>query len=142
MSKKKINGRERRSYVRLETELPVKFRISGEYDKIYSAITKNISHGGICLEVSQRQDELFEWLSSADSWPIMEVAPVLPNLNNAHLHQPAWITSRLEWAKMPSAKRPSLLMGMNFVEIAEATRKHIFDYIVSEFLKHYDHVNI
>jgi hypothetical protein len=61
MTRKLFNGSERRAYVRLETSLPVRFKISGkEMSKIYTAVTKNISHGGLCLEVHQDKEELID----------------------------------------------------------------------------------
>ncbi len=138
MGKDISDGRERRNYVRIETEVPVRFKIlwlnSG---KIYSGTTKNISHGGICLEVLQDQDELVESLSSAPEWPTMEIAPLLPDLPADCDPEAPWITSRLDWVKKPSAKDPSLQIGMDFVEMADEVRKQIYDFIVGQFISNY-----
>ena len=65
MTLKPFNGKERRAYVRLEASLPVRFTISGkEMGKIYTATTKNLSHGGLCLEVHQDKEELIDKLSA------------------------------------------------------------------------------
>ena len=134
---------DRRNYVRIETEMPVRFKIPGiESDKIYSATTKNISHGGICLEVIQDKDELVETLSSLPQWPTIEVAPLLPDLPEAYSAEAAWITSRLDWAQRHSAKDPDLLIGMNFVEMADGVRKQLYDFILGEFLRNYEVENV
>jgi hypothetical protein len=53
-----FNGKERRGYVRLETSLPIRIKISGkDMGKIYSATTKNISHGYIVDEFVGRYEE-------------------------------------------------------------------------------------
>ena len=105
MGKDISDGGERRNYVRIDTEVPVRFKISWlNSGKIYSGTTKNISHGGICLEVLQDQDELVESLSSAPEWPTMEIAPLLPDLPADYDPGAPWITSRLDWVKKPSAK--------------------------------------
>jgi hypothetical protein len=128
MSKDIFNGRERRSYVRIDTEVPVRFKISWmNSGKIYSATTKNISHGGICLEVLQDQDELVETLASPPEWPTIEVAPLLPDVPAEYATKAPWITSRLNWAQKPTAKYPSLLIGLDFVKMVAEARKQIYE---------------
>ncbi len=138
MSKKFFSGRERRSYVRIDTEVPVRFRICGiDSGKIYPGTTKNISHGGLCVEVLQDQDELIETLSSFEQWPTIDVAPLLPDPHGEQATQADWITSRLDWAKKPNAKDSALLMGMGFVDMDEKVRRQVYEFIVGQFLKHY-----
>jgi len=139
MGKDISDGRERRNYVRIDTEVPVRFKISWlNSGKIYSGTTKNISHGGICLEVLQDQDELVESLSLAPEWPTMEIAPLLPDLPADYDTEAPWITSRLDWVKKPSAKDPALLIGMDFVEMADEVRKQIYDFVVGQFISNYN----
>ncbi len=143
MGKDISDGGERRNYVRIDTEVPVRFKISWlNSGKIYSGTTKNISHGGICLEVLQDQDELVESLSSAPEWPTMEIAPLLPDLPADYDPEAPWITSRLDWVKKPSAKDPSLQIGMDFVEMADEVRKQIYDFIVGQFINKYNMENV
>ena len=57
MSLNSFKGRERRAYVRLESSLPVRFKIVAEQKgKTYTATTKNISDY-IVEEVVQRYEE-------------------------------------------------------------------------------------
>jgi c-di-GMP-binding flagellar brake protein YcgR len=143
MSEDISGGRERRKYIRIDTEVPVRFKISWlNSGKIYSAITKNISHGGICLEVLQDQNELVESLSSAPEWPTMEIAPLLPDLSADNDTEAPWITSRLDWVQKPSAKNPALLIGMGFVEMADEVRKQIYDFVVGQFIGNYNLENV
>jgi c-di-GMP-binding flagellar brake protein YcgR len=143
MSKDIFSGRERRKYVRINTAVPVRFKISEiDSEKVYSATTKNISHGGLCLDVSQDKNELVETLSSLPQEPTIEIAPLLPDWPDTYTAEAAWITSTLDWAKRPCANEPSLLMGMNFVEMADSLRRQIYDFIVSEFLHNYEMADV
>ena len=143
MSEEIFVDRELRRYVRIEAEVPVRFKIPGiDCDKIYCATSKNISHGGICLVVFQDKDELVETLSSLPQWPTIEVAPLLPDLPTAYAAEATWITSRLEWAKRPNAEDPALLIGMNFVAMADGVRKQLYDFILGEFLRNYEVENV
>jgi c-di-GMP-binding flagellar brake protein YcgR len=143
MSRDISNGRERRNYVRIETAVPVRFKISWiSSGKIYSATTRNISHGGICLEVLQDLDELVETFSSPPQWPTMEVAPLLPDLPAEYVTEAHWITSRLDWVKKPSTQDPVLLFGLDFVEMADSVRKQIYDFAVGQFIRNYNLENV
>lgn len=134
-----FNGKERRSYVRLNTALTVRLRFSGDQpDKTYTANTKNISHGGLCIEVSKNQEELIEKLSSTTENSSINVEALILNSTAEFFAKPAWISCRLDWAKKPTNKNPVLLAGMAFNNLTEDTRKQIHDYIVQEFVKYYD----
>jgi len=138
MRKAIFKSRERRSYVRVDTELPMRFRIYGQAsDKIYPGVTRNISQGGLCAEVSQDQDELIETVYSLEQSPTVEVALSLPQLHGEPDIQLDWIISRLDWAKRPDIKNPALLLGMGFVDMHAEVRRQIYEYVLSQFLKNY-----
>ena len=138
MSRVIFNGRERRSYVRVDALLPVRFRLCGLVSaKIYSRATKNVSQGGLCLEVLQNQDELIETVSSMGRWPSVELELSLPdNQGEPSIHLD-WIASRLDWAEKPGAKNPALFMGMGFVDMHEEVRGLIYEFVLDHFLKRY-----
>jgi len=48
------NGSERRKYVRVKKEFPVKYSVGKESQLLKSGVTKNISAGGILLETSEK----------------------------------------------------------------------------------------
>lgn len=138
MRKAIFNSMERRSYVRVDTELPVRFKINGQaLDKIYPGVTRNISQGGLCAEVSRDQDELIETVSILDQWPTVEVALSLPQPHGEPDIQLDWITSRLDWAERPDIKNPSLLLGVGFADMHAGVRRQIYEYVLSQFLKNY-----
>ena len=138
MSKSIFNGRERRGYVRIDTQLPVRFRIYSLFSgKIFLGETKNVSQSGLCVEASQDQDELIETLSSLEPLPTIEVALSLPDLHGEPTIQVDWITGRLDWAKKPNAKDPTLLIGVGFVDMEKKVRRQLHEFVVGQFLKRY-----
>jgi hypothetical protein len=64
--------------------LPIRFRLADEAgDKVYTATTKNISRGGLCLKVLQEKQELIEKLFQKGHKPAIDIEPPLPN-QDAH----------------------------------------------------------
>ena len=142
MALKSFDGKERRAYVRLEISLPVRFKISTEkINKTYTATTKNISQGGICLEIYQDTRELIENLAAADSKIGIDLDTMLPRPPAAASTPPAWINSRVDWARKPTSKDPAMLIGLEFEGVTDDARKRIHDYIVAEFVKNYEKPN-
>ena len=142
MTPKLFNGKERRAYVRLETSLPVRFKISGkEMSKIYTAITKNISHSGLCLEVHQDKEELINKLSADCPKLGIDLDGLIPDQAPAESAKPAWVNSRVDWTRKPKSKDPVLLMGLEFENLTQEARKKIHDYLVGEFVKRYEEYN-
>ena len=90
MTSKPFGSKARRAYARLERSLPVRFKISTEkMNKTYTATTKNISQGGICLEIHQDTQELIENLSTADSKIGIDLDTMLPRAPAADSTTPA-----------------------------------------------------
>ena len=139
MTLKSFNGRERRAYVRLDSSLPVKFKISAEQkSKTYTATTKNISRGGLCLEIDQNIQQLLENLSGTDVKISIDLDTLIPQPEKAPPAKAAWISSRVDWARKPTAKNPAMLLGLEFEGVTDAARQRIHGYIVEEFVKRYE----
>jgi c-di-GMP-binding flagellar brake protein YcgR len=138
MHKAIFNGKERRSYVRVDAELPVRFRINDHSPgKIYTGATKNISQGGLCVEVVRQQNELIEALSSIKQQPSFEVQLALPDRNGEPDHAVDWIAGRLDWAEKPTDKNPVFRMGLGFVDLEEEVRRKLYDFVLGAFIKCY-----
>jgi c-di-GMP-binding flagellar brake protein YcgR len=139
MAKDSFNGKERRAYVRLNKALTVRLKFSGDQpDKTYTANTKDISHGGLCLEVPKNQKELIEKLSATSDNSSINVEASILNTNLKFSVKPAWISCKLDWAKKPTNKNQVMLTGLTFHNLTDDTRKQIHDYIVEEFVMRYD----
>ena len=139
MTLKSFSGKERRAYVRLERSLAVRFKISAnQMSKTYTATTKNISQGGLCLEIYQDTQQLIENLATADSKIGIDLDTLIPRPHTAASSTPDWINSRMDWSCKPTAKNPAMLIGLEFEGITDEARKRIHDYIVEEFVKRYE----
>ena len=139
MALKSIPNKERRAYARLEKSLPVRIRISNEQmNKTYTATTKNISQGGLCLEIYQATQELIENLSVADSKIGIDLDTLIPPPPTADSTTSAWINSRIDWTHKPTAKDAAMLIGLEFESVPDEARKRIHNYIVDEFVKRYE----
>jgi c-di-GMP-binding flagellar brake protein YcgR len=139
MTLKSFSGKERRAYVRLERSLPVRIKIfSNQMSKTYTATTKNISQGGLCLEIYQDTQQLIENLVAADSKVGIDLDTLIPQSLTSASTAPAWINSRVDWSRKPTAKNPAMLIGLEFEGVTDEARKRIHDYIVEEFVKRYE----
>ena len=138
MARDRFNGKERRAYVRLNKALTVRLRFPEDQPaKTYAATTKNISHGGLCIEVPKKQKELMEKLSTAMDNSSINIETSILNNTIKFFAKPAWINCRLDWAKKPTNKNPVLLTGLAFNNLTEDARKQIHDYIVEEIVQNY-----
>jgi len=106
--------------------------------KTYTATTKNISQGGLCLEIYQDTRQLIENLATADSKIGIDLDTLIPQPHTADSTTPAWINSRVDWSRKPTAKNPAMLIGLEFEGVTDEARKRIHDYIVEEFVKRYE----
>ena len=142
MNLESFDGRERRAYVRLDQSLPVRFKISTEkINKTYTATTKNISQGGICLEIHRDTEELIENLSAAGSKIGIDLDTMLPRPPAVASKTHEWVNSRVDWTRKPTDKDPAMLIGLEFEGVTDEARKRIHDYIVKEFVKNYKQPN-
>lgn len=138
MSDDIFNGAERRAYFRLDKELPVRFRLCGEgQDKVYTAITKNISRGGICLEVHEEKEELIEKLSQNGYELAIDVETPLMVSDEEVISKPVWINGNVDWTQKPGDKDSAIFMGLAFNKMNDDIRKKLHDFILSEFVKQY-----
>ena len=138
MMTKDFNGSERRAYIRLEKSLPVRFKISGNpTGPTYTATTKNISQGGLCLEIDHETEALFEALSAADQKLGIDINTLIPQKANTATELSLWVSGRVDWARKSDQARPTLQIGLEFEDLTEEARKRIRDYLVDQFLQQY-----
>ena len=132
------NGKEKRTVPRLGITRPICFRLSDEGgDKVYTATTKNISRGGMCLKVLQEKQELVEKLFQKGPKPAIDIEYPIPIQDAQISAKTVWINGRVEWAKKPDDKEPAVLLGLKFGEMADDIRKKLFEFILNEYVKRY-----
>ena len=138
MTQKRFDGKERRAYVRLKQSLPVRFKINGEQTgETYSARTRNISRGGLCVEIARENAELLEKISVPGQKIGIAIDTLIPDQATAVSAKSVWINSRVDWTRKTS-KKQDLLMGLEFENLAEETRRRIHDFIVKEMVNRYE----
>lgn len=138
MSTGSSDGRDRRIYIRIETALKVQFRFPDETpDRVFSGVTRNISHGGVCVEISENVGELLTKASRENARVLLHL-DLSPSNGTVTLEgKPSWGTSRIDWVQKPSRKNAFLSVGIAFEEISDETRDQIHSFIVNEFVSNY-----
>ena len=135
---KPFNGKERRAYVRLEDSLPVRFEIPGNPSgTIYTATTRNISQGGLCLEIDHKKEALLKTLSAAGQKIGIDINSLIPQQANPVAEMSVWVSGRVDWARQSDQDRNLLQVGLEFEDLSEEARKRIRDYLVEQFLRQY-----
>ena len=141
MSEHGFNGKERRAYVRLNSALKVLLWFSDnnseEPVKTYSVVTKNISKGGLCIEVPEDHKELIEKLEISRQTPGIDLNAAILNDNVEFSANPSWINCRLDFKSKSTTKDSAILIGLAFNKLPEEARKQIHNYIADEFVKRY-----
>ena len=138
MTIKRINGTERRAFVRLQKSLPVRFKISENPNgPTYTAMTRNISQGGLCLEINHEKEALLEALSAADQKIGIDINSLIPQQAHTVTELSLWISSRVDWACESDQDHNLLRVGLEFEDLTEEARKRIRDYLVDQFLGQY-----
>lgn len=138
MTIRRFNGSERRAYVRLEKSLPVRLKVTGNpTSNTFTASTKNISQGGICLEIQRNKEALLEALSAESHKIGIDINALLPEPNYAVSERSLWVSARVDWTCELDQARQQLLIGLEFEDLTEEVRKRIRDYLVDQFLQKY-----
>ena len=138
MTQKRFNGKERRAYVRLKQSLPVRFKIDlSQSGKTYLAKSRNISRGGLCVEIADEAEELAEKISAPGHKIGIDINTLIPTQKTVVTEKSIWIDSRVDWASKPNKERRTLLMGLEFENMPGETRRRIYDFIVEQMVNRY-----
>ena len=138
MTLNQFNGSERRAYVRLEKSLPVRFRISGNSSsQTHTATTKNISQGGLCIEIQDNQEALKQALTAANTQIGIDINTLIPQPTEAVSKTSQWVNGRVDWTRELNQPDQTLLLGLEFENLSEMARKRIRDYLVDQFFHQY-----
>jgi hypothetical protein len=118
---------ERRHYVRLNTVFPVDFQIfSKETNQptsdLKQGFTRNVSEGGMCLEVSHIDENLITEMSLKNRR--LELF-----INTLHHDEPVQAQAEVRWIKKIKENFPTKhLLGIEYVSIEDSVRKQIIGY--------------
>lgn len=100
------------------------------------ARTRNISRGGLCVEIANEIDELLEKLSLPGHKIGIDIDTLIADQATTVSAKSAWISSRVGWTGKTD-KNQNLLIGLEFEDLAEETRRRIHDFIVKEMVSRY-----
>jgi len=122
MSDSGILGKERRQYIRLDTVLPVQFRIlSPDPSDWLQGFTNNIGKGGICLSVNNLEPELARILKSQQARLSLSIEiPLSAN--------PITACAKAIWVKDIPGQINRYLIGLSYDEITNAASKRLMRY--------------
>ena len=132
-------GREVRRHARLEVFLKAVFIIEGDGEETeYAAWTTNISRGGICLQITEKREEVLEKLG--DTLPRFKVSLDLTD-NEDPIDvstRTAWISSKVGWLLTPSQEEVPILVGMAFDRLLEEDEEKINSFIADLLIQQRD----
>jgi hypothetical protein len=118
---------ERRRYVRLNSVFPVQFRVLSLDGKHFlsgwlQGFTRDISKGGICLNVNNLNSELADLLKNQKVKLSLEIEMYLTRSPIPALAMVSWVEEVVNEANKYS-------FGLNYEEIDQAQNKHIMRYV-------------
>ena len=128
-----FDGAERRRYVRFtpSAPIPVKFEImdagaddvTGTGD---SAATKNVSGGGMFLEIPRLDPDVLEQLLLGEKLLALEI-------ESDDLPKPVRAVARVIWVEKTG--RDTYGVGVSFVKIDETDRSSVTDFMIDKYLE-------
>ncbi|MFH1714767.1 MAG: PilZ domain-containing protein [Elusimicrobiota bacterium] len=117
-----------RKYVRIPTVIPVEFAVVNDAHEIvwqttYQGYTRNINQGGVCLEVSNLDDNLSKRLSDGDY--LLKLSINLPTQDEPIIAyvSPRWVT------KIKQDVATKFRIGVAFHTIADGDKNKIIKYV-------------
>jgi c-di-GMP-binding flagellar brake protein YcgR len=132
------DGTERRKFVRLPLAIEAPFAVSGDpAGRTYEAVTRDISVGGICLEVDHDVESVFPLVKAKGARVAVDIR--LPDgLDPASITaEPVWSQGKVDWVKKGRKGSSPLLIGLRFWHVPEGARERIRKLVVEKFVSTY-----
>lgn len=130
----KFKGQERRKFVRFPFKHPftIKYKVAKiepPHDKKTHATVRNVSGGGMFLEIDDMPDEIIQKLLTGKYDVILDVImPDDPNPILAH--------ARIVWIdRTYKHKTGKHGVGVSFTQICEEDRERLMTYMIEKFLQ-------
>ena len=123
---KKLIPAEHRKYLRLDTVLPVQFRLEDPEGKVFlsgwvQGFTNNISRGGICLAINNLDPELFELLKKKSAKLSLEIDIPISR-------KPIPARASIVWVKDIVSDKRQYLVGINYDNISVKQNNKLMRY--------------
>jgi hypothetical protein len=124
---KKLIPAEHRKYLRLDTVLPVQFRLEGDAEEIFisawlQGFTNNIGRGGICLAINNLDERFFDLLAQKKVKLSLEIdLPVS--------RKPICAKASVVWAKEIFGDKHQYLVGIHYEQILASQNSRLMRYV-------------
>ena len=121
-------GAERRRYVRVDAEVPVRYKFFSQEDDLalgeeFEGKTKNVSAGGILLTVRIPN---MDWITSLLRQKMyLGIKLELPD------REPVRTLARVAWVGSMDEETQTCALGLSFKEITKADQDKLFEYIIA-----------
>jgi len=121
------SGIERRRYIRLTTVFPVEFEIVSldgkeTLSEFHQSFTRDVSEGGVCLEINNLKDELAGKLSN-------KTAKMRLRINVPFSAKPILADADAAWLKKVKEDHPNkFLIGVSYRQIADRDKRRIVNF--------------
>ncbi len=116
---------ERRRYIRLTSVFPVSFQFflsDRPKGKLYQGFTRNVGLEGLCIEISELDEQAEANLRNPQSK--LRLAVNMPLSSH-----PSWATAKVIWVKTQKDSFPAqYLIGVHYEDIQPKVKKRIFAY--------------
>ena len=122
MTLKELFGRERRRSVRVTAEVPLKIYYRGRAMKFPGAFTRDISTGGLGVELKAKYADMGTQLAAYRG--TLEIEMELGS--DA---EPITVIADVRWVARSRQRKGGVQMGLKFVEIADADRRKLSDFL-------------
>lgn len=127
MDKQQQGGIERRRYIRLTTVFPVEFEIVSldgkeTLSEFHQSFTRDVSEGGMCLEINNLKDELAGRLSN-------KTVKMRLRINVPFSAKPILADADAAWLKKVKEDHPNkFLIGISYRQIADRDKRRIVNF--------------
>lgn len=127
MDKQGQSGIERRRYIRLTTVFPIEFEIvslDGReiLSEFHQSFTRDVSEGGMCLEINNLKDELAGRLNN-------KTAKMRLQINVPFSAKPILAEADAAWTKKIKEDHPNkFLIGVSYRQIADRDKRRIVNF--------------
>ena len=124
-----LSGREKRHGVRVGAELAARIGLKGARVECPVVFTKDVSAGGIGLEIGAMSPDFVNRLTSSEGPALVEIDLPADRVCRS--------MATVAWGREAGPEGPErrFRVGLRFVETAEADRVHLLDFVRSRMIE-------
>lgn len=133
------SGTKGRMFLRVQVKVAILLKVVGDpRDRTFSATTRNLSRGGMCLLLEKERRAFLEAIGG--TLPRLQIATDL--LTQEQARNPAmpafWINAQVSWLRPPADGDAPLLLGVMFSDLQLSAADKITTFITETLRKKQD----